>query len=358
MEKLRPKLTDAIAAVLDHQHFVMGPEVELLESELSAVTGASHVVSCSSGTDALSLALMAHGIGPGDVVIVPSFTFAATAEAVALLGAYPFFVDVDRETFLIAPGQISAAADECRSHGLRVRAAIAVDLFGLPCDYAAFHAEAESLDLLLIADAAQSMGASQAGASVGSLAHVTTTSFFPSKPLACYGDGGAVFTDDSTAADVMRSLRVHGQGESKYENVRVGLNARLDTLQAVVLLVKLSVFKSEVAARQAVAERYTAALSGSVTLPHIPSDRRSAWAHYTVVADDRASLVERLNGAGVPHAIYYPRPLHLQEAYSSFPRSSAGLEDSEYLSQHVVSLPMHPYLSIEDQDAVIKAVTG
>lgn len=353
--RLRPQIDTAIAAVLDHGRYIMGPEVAQLEAALGDFSGAEHVVSCASGTDALVMALMAHGVGPGDAVFVPTFTFAATAECVALLGATPVFVDVEATTFNLDVEKLAASIDRA-PEGLRPAGVIAVDLFGLPADYLAIDELTASREMWVIADAAQSFGASRGGRSVGQMATMTTTSFFPAKPLGCYGDGGAVLTTDAGFAEVLRSIRVHGSGTEKYDNVRLGINGRLDTMQAAILLPKLAVFGEEIEARQRVADRYAAGLGDVVTVPSTPDGARSTWAQYTLQVDDRDALVSSLKTEGVPTAVYYPRPLHQQTAYCAYPVGAGGVEVSERLSGTVVSLPMHPYLSESDQDRVIAAV--
>ncbi|MEX0768882.1 MAG: DegT/DnrJ/EryC1/StrS family aminotransferase [Microthrixaceae bacterium] len=358
--RLRKGIDQAITQVLDHGRYIMGPEVAELETALAEFCGANHVVSCASGTDALVMALMVHGVGPGDAVFVPSFTFASTAEAVALLGATPVFVDVDAETFNIDANKLPQAIEALPS-GLRPVGVIPVDLFGLPADYSAVHAAIAPFDMWVLADAAQSFGATRNGASVGSMASMTTTSFFPAKPLGCYGDGGAIIATDAGQVEVLRSIRVHGSGTEKYDNVRIGINGRLDTIQAAILLQKLSIFAEEIQARQVVANRYSAGLSaagcdGLITVPSTPEGAGSTWAQYTIQVHDRAGVIASLQAEGVPTAVYYPRPLHQQTAYKEFPIGAGGLEVSERLATSVLSLPMHPYLQPNDQDQVIEAV--
>ena len=354
-ERLRPEIDDAITRVLDHGQFIMGPEVERLEDELARFTGAQHVVTCSSGTTALALGLMALGIGHGDAVLVPSFTFAATASGVTSVGATPVFVDVEEETFNMDPQDLDATAAWAAQKGLSCKAVIPVDLFGLPSNSHAIGEIAQRHGLEVVIDAAQSLGAESNGRRVGTMARLTTTSFFPSKPLGCYGDGGAIFTDDSNLADVLRSVRVHGQGSDKYDNVRVGTNGRLDTMQAAVLLQKLSIFEDELATRRRVAATYTEALSGAVNAPS-KSDALSAWAHYTIRVPDRDQFRADLTQRDIPTAVYYPVALHDQPAYESCPRSPEGLGGAELLAREVVSLPMHPYLPSGHVERVIEAV--
>ena len=356
-ERLGAALDEAILAVVHHGAYIMGPEVRQLEAELASYCGVAHVISCSSGTDALLLPLMAWGVGPGDAVLVPTFTFAATAEAVALLGATPVFVDVEAETFNLDPTGLRAAFDAARAAGLRPVGIIAVDLFGHPAPYEEIEAFAADRDLWVMADAAQSFGSTLRGRRAGQFGQVTATSFFPAKPLGCYGDGGAVFTDDAELAALMHSLRVHGKGADKYDNVRVGLNARLDTIQAAVLLQKLSIFEDELASRQRVSERYATGLQGIVEVPALAEGATSAWAQYTVKVDKRDALATSLAAVGIPTNIYYPVPLHQQTAYLGFPRAHEVLKTAESLSRHVLSLPMSPYLSNQDLDRVVGAIT-
>lgn len=350
-DRLGSRIDEAIARVLEHGRFILGPEVAELEQRLSEYTGAPHVVSCANGTDALVLALRALGVRPGDEVVVPAFTFAATAEAVALAGAVPVFVDVQVETFNIDTDSVADALVERPA----VVGAIAVDLFGLPADYPSLRRVLGG-DRFLLADAAQSMGAGVGDARVGTLTDVTTTSFFPAKPLGCYGDGGAVLTTRSDVADVVRSLRVHGKGTEKYDNVRIGTNSRLDTVQAAVLLEKLAILEDEMKSREDVAERYHRLLADVAEVPRVPDGVRSAWAQYAVRHPERDVLRGILDRHGVPTAVYYPRPLHLQPAYTGFPRAAEHLPVSERLSQQVLSLPMHPYLTAEDQERIAEAV--
>lgn len=338
----------AIRSVLERQAFIQGPEVKDLETRLAEFCGARRVVTCANGTDAIQLALMALAIGPGDAVFVPSFTYTATAEVILLLGAQPVFVDCDPQTYNIDFDSVDEAMVRVREAGvLRPAALLTVDLFGMPVDYARARATADRHGLAFVSDAAQAFGASYRGRRVGSgLADITTTSFFPAKPLGCYGDGGAIFTDDEALADVIRSICLHGKGEEKYDVVRVGMNSRLDTLQAAILLPKLTVFPDEIERRHAVAQAYTKKLHGKVETPLLPeNDDRFAWAQYTVRLDDRDGVQAKMKGGGVPTNVYYPRPMHLQPAYEAFGAGAGSLPVSENLSQTVLSLPMHPYLS-------------
>ena len=307
--RLEPGLSQAIQRVLDHGPFILGPEVFQLEEELAEFCGARHAITCANGTDAIELVMMAEGIGPGDAVVVPSFTFVATAEAVATTGATPVFADVDLETFNVQPKSVERCSALALEAGLTPRAIIAVDLFGLPADYHPLSRIAEDHGLLVIADSAQSFGAQSPLGAVGTLGDYTTTSFFPSKPLGCYGDGGAILTNDPARAELLRSLRFHGKGSDKYDNVRLGMNSRLDTIQAAVLLEKLRVFDDELKMRQEVAERYSASLGSSVTTPTTAPGYRSAWAQYTITCESplqRQEIEARLKDAGIPSAIYFP----------------------------------------------------
>jgi dTDP-4-amino-4,6-dideoxygalactose transaminase len=355
-ERIRPQLDAAIARVLAHGQYILGPEIAELEKRLSEFCGARFTLSCANGTDALILALMAKEVGPGDAVFVPSFTFVASAEVVVLVGATPVFVDVDEDTFLMDTESLEAAISVAKKHGLRPKAIMPVDLFGQPADYEAIGQLAEAHGLFALADAAQSFGATRAGKRVGTMAPITATSFFPAKPLGCYGDGGAIFADDEETLSVLKSLRVHGQGRDKYDNVRIGINGRMDTLQAAILIQKLAVFDDEIVARQRVAKRYADGLSDVAQVQKIEDGATSVWAQYTIRLGNRDHVVSRLKEAGVPTAIYYPIPLHRQTAYRQYPLTPAGLPVSEKLSGEVLSLPMHPYLTESDQAMIINAV--
>jgi dTDP-4-amino-4,6-dideoxygalactose transaminase len=298
---------------------------------------------------------MALDVRPGDAVLVPAFTFAATAEVVCLVGAVPVFVDVQGDTFNLDPSSLERGIDAARREGLRPAGIIPVDLFGQPADYDRIQEVAKAHGLWVVADAAQSFGATWRGRKVGTLARLTTTSFFPAKPLGCYGDGGAVFTDDPELAAVMRSLRVHGQGDDKYDNVRIGMNARLDTLQAAILLAKLEIFADEVEARQRAAARYDALLADLMTTPFLREEASSTWAQYTVRSPDRDAQRKRLAAAGIPTAVYYPRPLHRQTAYRDFPVAEGGCPVAERAATEVLSLPMHPYLDATTQERIAAA---
>jgi len=355
-ERLGDHLQEAIARVLAHGQFVLGPEVTELERKLATFCGARHCITCASGTDALQLLLMAEGIGPGDAVFVPAFSFVATAEVAPLVGAVPIFVDVNPDSYNLDPASLEAAIDLAGRLGLRPRCVIAVDLFGQPVDYEAINAVAAPHGLSVIADAAQSFGASRNGRYVGTLAHHTATSFYPTKPLGCYGDGGAIFTDDDQAADLLRSLRVHGQGRCENDNIRIGVNSRLDTLQAAILLIKLDLFPQEIAARQAKALWYSKALGDVVRVPEVAPDASSVWAQYTIASEHRDKLAAFCTQAGLPTAVYYPVPLHAQPGYRRFPVTPTGLANAEWLAKRVVSLPIHPYIDDQTRDTIIDTV--
>ena len=359
--RLGASVDQAVSRVLAHCQFINGPEVTQLEAALAAFSGAKHVVSCASGTDALLMVLMAKGVGRGDAVLCPSFTFCATGEAVALAGATPVFVDVDEATFNIEAASLKRGIATARKLGLKPRAVIPVDLFGQSADHDAIAAIAEAEGLLVLDDAAQAFGASYKGRRLGTFGLATATSFFPAKPLGCFGDGGAIFTDDDTLAETLRSVRVHGQGFDKYDNVRLGLTGRLDTVQAAVLLEKLKIFEGEIDARNEVAERYAWGLGNVVTVPHLTSGCTSVWAQYTIRLPkgcDRDGFAAALKAQGVPTAIYYPKSMHQQTAYKDFPVVDGGLPACERLSSDVISLPMHAYLDEATQERIIQAVRG
>ena len=358
-QRLGKAIDEAMARVLGHCQFINGPEVTQLEAELAAFSGAKHVVTCASGTDALLMVLMAKGLGRGDAVLCPSFTFCATGEVVALTGATPVFVDVDEVTFNIDAASLKRGIAAARKLGLKPRAVIPVDLFGQAADHDAIAGVAEAEGLFVLDDAAQGFGASYKGRRLGTLGLATATSFFPAKPLGCFGDGGAIFTDDDGLAATLKSIRVHGQGSDKYDNVRLGLTGRLDTMQAAILIEKLKIFEDEIAARNKVADRYARALSNIVTVPRLAPGCTSVWAQYTIrlpKGTDRDAFAAALKAQGVPTAIYYPKSMHQQTAYRGFPVADGGLPVSERLSADVIALPMHAYLDEGTQDRVIAAV--
>ncbi len=356
--RLGTKLDAAIMRVVEHGKFILGPEVEQLEKKLGAFCGAAHVVTCDNGTSALLLGLLALGVKRGDAVFVPSFTFCATAEVVAQVGAIPVFVDVLPDSFTLCPTSLEAGLATARKLGLKSVGVIPVDLFGHPADYSGIMLIAQANKLWIMCDAAQSFGAVYRARKVGKIGVLTTTSFFPAKPLGCYGDGGALFTEDAELAKTLRSLRFHGKGDHKYDNVRIGMNSRLDTMQAAILLEKLAIFADEIVARNAVAARYTSALKDRAITPTVQTDCTSTWAQYTLrlPRHDRDAVAAELKKAGVPTAVYYPKPLHQQTAYKEFPTALRGLPVSEKLAGEVLSLPMHPYLAPATQDRIIDAV--
>jgi dTDP-4-amino-4,6-dideoxygalactose transaminase len=358
-QRLGTSIDEAVTRVLNHCQFINGPEVIKLETELAKYCGAKHVISCASGTDALMMVLMAKQIGPGDAVLCPSFTFCATGEAVALVGASPVFVEVDEVTFNISPESVKRGIATARKAGLKPRAIIPVDLFGQPADLDAINAIAEAEGLFVLEDAAQAFGATYKGKRIGTSALATTTSFFPAKPLGCFGDGGAIFTDDDQLAEDLRSIRIHGQGSDKYDNVRLGITGRLDTIQAAVLLEKLKIFDDEIAARNKVADRYARSLGNLVTVPRVAEGNTSIWACYVIrlpKGTDRDAFANALKAQGVPTAIYYAKSMHMQTAYRDYPVVDGGLPVCEALSADVISLPVHAYLDEATQDRVIQAV--
>jgi UDP-2-acetamido-2-deoxy-ribo-hexuluronate aminotransferase len=363
-ERIRPALDRRLAEVLRHGRYIMGPEVAELETQLASLCGTAHCVSCANGTDALQMAMMALGLQPGQAVLTTPFTFMATAECIALLGAVPVFVDIDPETFNLDPRALAEQIARLQAGDLPGRAGkaleaapeavgvIPVDLYGLPADYDAINKIAAQHGLWVIEDGAQSVGARYHGRPTGSLATVGTASFFPAKPLGCYGDGGALLTDDEELADVLRSLRVHGKGTHKYDNVRLGLNSRLDTLQAAIVLAKLEVFAEEIERRQTVAACYTELLDERLHPAVVPEGLLSAWAQFAIRHPERDRLAAALRDADIPSAVYYPRPLHLQPVYGELGYRAGDFPVSEKLAQEVLCLPMHPYLERDDQQRV------
>jgi dTDP-4-amino-4,6-dideoxygalactose transaminase len=359
--RLGTSVDEAVARVLTHCQFINGPEVTQLEAALAAFTGAKHVVTCASGTDALLMVLMAKEVGPGDAVFCPSFTFCATGECVALTGATPLFVDVDEATFNLDVESLKRGIATAKRLGLKPKGVIPVDLFGQSADHDAITAVAEAEGLFVLDDAAQAFGASYKGRRLGTFGHVTATSFFPAKPLGCFGDGGAILTNDAELAETLRSIRVHGQGSDKYDNVRLGLTGRLDTIQAAILIEKLKIFEDEIEARNKVAQRYAQGLGNVVTVPHVAGGMTSVWAQYTIRLPrgvDRNEFAAALKAQGIPTAIYYPKSMHQQTAYRDYPIADGGVPVCEKLSDDVISLPMHAYLDEPTQERIIKAVRG
>jgi dTDP-4-amino-4,6-dideoxygalactose transaminase len=357
--RLGAPLEAAIKAAVEGGQWILGPQVAQLEKDLAAFAGVRHAIACANGTDALLLVLRAWGVGPGDAVFVPAFTFAATAEVVALVGASPVFVDVLPDTFNMDPASLEAAIAMVKKGGaLTPKAVMPVDLFGQPADYARLSPIAADAGLKLLCDTAQGFGGLFQGRRAGAIGDAAATSFFPAKPLGCYGDGGACFTNDDGLKEKLLSLRMHGQGADRYEHVAVGLNSRLDTIQAAILIEKLKIFGEEIGMREVVARRYNEALgrSNHIVTPKVIADAQSTWAQYTLRVDDRARFQSGMKEQGVPTAVYYPIPLARQKAYAHYP--SAPIPVSEELSAHVVSLPMHPYLDAATQDRIVTAALG
>ena len=357
-KKLGKAIDDAVAKVLSHCQFILGPEVRELEAQLSAFAGVKHTISCASGTDALMLVLLAKNVGAGDAVFCPSFTFAATCETVALVGATPVFVDVDEHTFNMDAASFARAIATAKKLGLKPKAVIPVDLFGLPADHDAIAAIATEHGLFVLDDAAQGFGGVYKGKKLGGIGLAAATSFFPAKPLGCYGDGGAVLTNDDQLAELIRGLRVHGQLPGKPEFSHIGITGRLDTIQAAVLLEKLKIFPGEIAARNKIAARYSEKLGQYAIVPRVPEGYTSVWAQYTIRLQPgrRDGLAAALKAEGIPTAIYYAKPPHRHEAYKKFPLAGGGLPVTEKLSHEVISLPMHAYLDEPTQDRIVDAV--
>jgi dTDP-4-amino-4,6-dideoxygalactose transaminase len=355
--RLGEKLTAAINAAVEGGQWIMGPQVQAFEAQLAEFAGVKHAIACANGTDALLIVLRAWNIGPGDAVFVPAFTFAASAEVVALAGAEPVFVDVLEDTFNMDPASLEAAIAMVKREGrLRPRAVMPVDLFGQTADYRKLEPIVAREKLLMLCDAAQGFGGLLDGKRSGAIGDAAGTSFFPAKPLGCFGDGGASFTNDDGLNELLRSIRIHGQGTDKYENVRIGVNSRLDTIQAAILIEKLKIFPEEIEMREAAAQRYNKALGASnrIRVPHVIEGAKSTWAQYTIQVPDRDKLAADLKAKGIPTAVYYPIPLSRQKGYAHFP--SAPIPTSERLSKTVISLPMHPYLDAPTQDRIIEEV--
>ena len=355
--RLKEKIDARIKQVLEHGIYIMGPEVELLEAELKSYVGVRNAVTCANGTDALELALMAINVGPGDAVFCPTFTFFATAEVIAHLGATPVFVDSNQHTFNICPDDLKRRINDVNKAGMmNPKAVISVDLFGLPADYSALKKICKKYDLKLIEDAAQGFGGSIGDKQAGSFGDISTTSFFPAKPLGCYGDGGALFTNNDEYAELIRSYRVHGKGSDKYDNVRIGLNSRLDTIQAAILLEKLAAFPEELLARNQIASNYTLNLKDTFSTPRVPSDYGSSWAQYTLKSNFRDEFVQQLNELGITTMVYYSKCMHQQPAFRYLGYLNKDFPVASELSKKVFSLPMHPYLSQSIQKEVIKSL--
>jgi len=357
-QRIRASLEQRIKKVMDHGAYIMGPEIAELEDRLAKYVGVNHCVVCGSGTDALLMPLMAYDIKPGDVVFTSPFTFIATAEVVALLGATTVFVDIDPRTYNIDPRKLEEEIQKFQKEnsGKKAKGIIPVDLFGQTADYDPIEAVAKKYNLFVLQDAAQSFGATYKGRKAGSMGDAAATSFFPAKPLGCYGDGGAVFCNDNGMMEKLRSIRVHGQGSDKYNNVRIGINGRLDTMQAAVLLAKMEIFDEEIHLRNAAAARYSEKLKNSVTTPYVPKEFVSVWAQYSLVTEHRDAMLDKLKSRGVPTAVYYPKPLHLQEAFRSLGYKRGDFPVSERIADSIFSVPMHPYLKGDVQDYIVQAI--
>ena len=351
---IRNKIEERIKAVLDHGQYILGPEVKELEKKLSIYTGAKYVLCCSSGTDALLLALLGLKLKAGEGVIVPAFSFASSAEVMPLLGAIPIFIDIENETFNLDPSKLDDAFKTATEMGIKVKGIMSVGLFGQPADMKPINEFAKNNNLWVLDDAAQSFGGKYYGNNVGNLCEVSATSFFPAKPLGCYGDGGAIFTNDHEIYEIANSSHVHGMGKNRYEYDRIGMNARISTIQAAILLEKLEIFPSELRKRQEVANNYNKHLNDlklNIKLPLVKNKCVSSWAQYTIILPeniDRSKLQEELKSKDIPTAIYYPIPLNEHEPYKNFPISKSGLANTNYLARNVLSLPMHPYLTEDD----------
>ncbi|WP_429192646.1 DegT/DnrJ/EryC1/StrS family aminotransferase [Aeromonas salmonicida] len=344
-QHLKQKIDQRIQQVLEHGHYIMGPEVAELEAKLADYVGVKHVITCANGTDALTLAMMAMGVKPGDAIFCPTFTFFATAETIAYEGATPVFVDSDPDTFNISPQDLEKQIQRVLAEGkLNLKAIITVDLFGLPANYPELEIIAKKYNIKLLEDSAQGFGGELNGKRAGSFGDIATTSFFPAKPLGCYGDGGAIFTNSDEYAELIRSYRVHGKGADKYDNIRIGMNSRLDTIQAAILLEKLAVFPEELIARNKVAKNYEQALAGKYKTPMVPPGYLSSWAQYTIITQDRDATMAEYKAKGIPTMIYYATCLHQQKAFAYLGYKEGDLPVAEKLSKQVVSLPMHPYM--------------
>ncbi|MDE2184083.1 MAG: DegT/DnrJ/EryC1/StrS aminotransferase family protein [Alphaproteobacteria bacterium] len=355
--RLGEALNQAVLSAVAGGAWIMGPQVAAFEEQAAQFAGVKHAIACANGTDALQIVLMAWGIGPGDAVFVPAFTFAASAEVVSLVGASPVFVDVFDDTYNMDPSSLEAAIALVKREGkLKARVVMPVDLFGQPADYEAIEPIVKREGLRMLCDTAQAYGATYHGKVTGSIGDAASTSFFPAKPLGCYGDGGCTFTNDDGLADLLKSIRSHGQGADRYENVRIGMNSRLDTIQAAILIEKLKIFRDEVELREKVARRYNELLdkSNRIRVPAVIRGAQSTWAQYTIQVPDRGKLQGDLKAKGIPTAVYYPIPLSEQKGYAAYP--SAPIPVSKRISQTVVSLPMHPYLDEATQDRIAAAV--
>jgi UDP-2-acetamido-2-deoxy-ribo-hexuluronate aminotransferase len=358
---IRKKIEKRIREVLDHGQYIMGPEVFQLEEKLKSYVDIKHCISCSSGTDALIIPLMAKGVGPGDAVITTSFSYIATAEVIALLGATPIFCDIYSETFNLDPNGLEKAYNKAVLEGLKPKAIISVDLFGIPARYRLIDEFAKSKDLFLLEDAAQGFGGKIGEKKAGSFGDVSSTSFFPAKPLGAYGDGGAIFTNNDELAERMKSIRVHGGGENKYDNIRLGLNGRLDTLQAAIMIEKLAIFDSELVIRNKIAKIFTDNLNPNFITPFVPKNYMSSWAQYSILIKNeskRESVIKLLNENNIPSMVYYKVPLHLQKVFKYLNYKKGDMPVSEKISNKILSLPMHPYLKTHDQEFIINKLNS
>ncbi len=358
-QRIRGKIEENIKKVLDHGRYIMGPEIKELEEKLAQYVGTRYAVGVASGTDALLIPLMANGTGPGDAVFTTPFTFIATAEVIQLLGATPVFVDIQADTFNIDPEKLDLAIQKTIDQGtLNPCGIIPVDLFGQPADYDEINKIAKKYNLFVLQDAAQSFGATYKGKKACSNGDVAATSFFPAKPLGCYGDGGMIFTNITELYEKLTSIRIHGKGADKYNNIRVGVNGRLDTLQAAVLLAKLEIFDEEIEFRQEVAEYYEKHLKAPAIAPYVKDYNISVWAQYSILHPQRDTVIAKLEKQGIPTAIYYPTPLHLQEAFAALGYQKGDFPISEDTAHMIFSVPMHPYLTKEDQDKIIDIINN
>lgn len=361
-ERIQGNVNERVLKVLGSQRYIMGPEVAEVEKRLADFAGTKYAITCSSGTDALVIPLLSFSLKPDDAVFVPAFTFFASAESITLAGGTPVFVDVDPDTFNMDPNSLTAAISRVKKEArLKPKGIVAVDLFGQPADYEKINKIAKDNNLFVLEDAAQSFGSSQDGKRAGSLAMVAATSFFPAKPLGCYGDGGAIFTNDDDMADLLTSIRVHGQGIDKYDNVRLGINGRFDTIQAAVILAKLDIFQDEIESRNHVADSYTELLQNCIKTPKVEDGNISVWAQYTLTAkdeDERSRIIDACKASGIPTAVYYPIPIHLSTAYKGLGYAPGDLPVTENLSKRVFSLPMHPYLPENDIEKIADVVKG
>ena len=358
-DRIRPQVEAALQRVLDHGRYIMGPDVFELEEKLADFVGSKHCICCGNGTAALLLGLMAYKVGPGDAVITTPFTFFSTAEVIALTGATPIFVDIDPDTYNIDPVKIEEAIKRLENDdSLNLRGIITVDLFGLPADYAKIIPLAEAHGLFVLQDGAQAFGAEGDGKKCPTHGHIGATSFFPAKPLGCYGDGGAVFTDNDELAEIIRSLRIHGKGSDKYNNVRIGMNARMNTMQAAVLLEKLKIYPEEIEMRQKVTDGYHKSLNSSYKMQVIPEGSLSVWAQFCLESENRDEIMARLKDADIPTMIYYIKPLHLLEAFKYLAHERGDFPIAEAVADRIFALPMYPYLSCTDRDEICSVVVG